>query len=189
MTTVFMPYLVPLLAAKSLFGAAAVSSGYAILGGGSLAAGGWGIAGGLAVSNLISLGVGGFAGSLSAFDCDLKNETIAGENLELNDSKISYSLNKSIAADITRVNSGPMGGDAEIAAMVVKHQIDLAIFLIDDLNPQPHEADIQMLLRQCRVHNVPIACNRYSADLMITSTLWDNDDDVPREPRYIKFKR
>ncbi|MBP6369524.1 MAG: methylglyoxal synthase, partial [Paludibacteraceae bacterium] len=57
--------------------------------------------------------------------------------------------NKSIAADITRVNSGPMGGDAEIAAMVVKHQIDLAIFLIDDLNPQPHEADIQMLLRQC----------------------------------------
>ena len=61
--------------------------------------------------------------------------------------------------------------------------------LIDDLNAQPHEADIQMLLRQCRVHNVPIACNRYSADLMITSTLWDNEDYVPCEPRYIKFKR
>lgn len=63
-----------------------------------------------------------------------------------------------------------MGGDAEIAAMVVRKEIDLAVFLIDDLNPQPHEADIQMLLRQCRVHNVPIACNRYSADLMITSS-------------------
>jgi methylglyoxal synthase len=44
-------------------------------------------------------------------------------------------------------------------------------------------------LRQCRVHNVPIACNRYSADLMITSNLWDNDDYKPMEPKYITFKR
>lgn len=96
---------------------------------------------------------------------------------------------RGIHADITCKNSGPMGGDAEIAAMVVKKQINLAVFLIDDLNPQPHEADIQMLLRQCRVHNVPIACNRYSADLMITSSLWDNDDYVPTEPKYVPFKR
>ena len=96
---------------------------------------------------------------------------------------------KGIEAEITCMNSGPLGGDAEIAAMVVRHEIDLAIFLIDDLNAQPHEADIQMLLRQCRVHNVPIACNRYSADLMITSTLWDNEDYVPTEPKYIYFKR
>lgn len=87
------------------------------------------------------------------------------------------------------MHSGPLGGDAEIAAMVVLHEIDLAVFLIDDLNPQPHEADIQMLLRQCRVHNVPIACNRYSADLMITSTLWDNEDYVPSEPKYVPFDR
>ena len=80
-------------------------------------------------------------------------------------------------------------GDAEIAAMVVRKEIDLAVFLIDDLNPQPHEADIQMLLRQCRVHNVPIACNRYSADLMITSTLWDDESYVPTEPKYVYFKR
>jgi len=96
---------------------------------------------------------------------------------------------KGIDADITCMNSGPMGGDAEIAALVVRKQINLAIFLIDDLNAQPHEADIQMLLRQCRVHNVPIACNRYSADLMITSTLWDSNDYVPAIPRYIKFQR
>jgi methylglyoxal synthase len=97
--------------------------------------------------------------------------------------------NKGVDVDITCMNSGPMGGDAEIAALVVRKQINLAVFLIDDLNPQPHEADIQMLLRQCRVHNVPIACNRYSADLMITSTLWDKEDYIPTEPRYIKFKR
>ncbi|MDR2809612.1 MAG: methylglyoxal synthase [Tannerellaceae bacterium] len=96
---------------------------------------------------------------------------------------------KGIHAEITCMHSGPLGGDAEIAAMVVRKQISLAIFLIDDLNPQPHEADIQMLLRQCRVHNVPIACNRYSADLMITSALWDDDSYTPTEPQYIHFSR
>lgn len=96
---------------------------------------------------------------------------------------------KGIEAEIVCMNSGPLGGDAEIAAMVVRHEINLAIFLIDDLNPQPHEADIQMLLRQCRIHNVPIACNRYSADLMITSTLWDNENYVPKVPQYVKFHR
>lgn len=96
---------------------------------------------------------------------------------------------KGIDIEMTRMHSGPLGGDAEIAAMVVRKEIDLAIFLIDDLNPQPHEADIQMLLRQCRVHNVPIACNRYSADLMITSTLWDDDSYVPMEPKYIQYQR
>jgi methylglyoxal synthase len=96
---------------------------------------------------------------------------------------------KGIEAEIICMNSGPLGGDAEIAAMVVRHEINLAIFLIDDLNPQPHEADIQMLLRQCRIHNVPIACNRYSADLMITSALWDDETYLPTVPKYIKFSR
>lgn len=94
-----------------------------------------------------------------------------------------------IEVSIDCKNSGPLGGDAEIAAMVVRHEVNLAVFLIDDLNPQPHEADIQMLLRQCRVHNIPIACNRYSADLMITSTLWDDPVYVPTEPKYVKFER
>ena len=96
---------------------------------------------------------------------------------------------KGIEAEVICMHSGPLGGDAEIAAMVVRKEINLAIFLIDDLNAQPHEADIQMLLRQCRVHNVPIACNRYSADLMLTSSLWDDNTYVPSEPRYIAFKR
>ncbi|MDR1682785.1 MAG: methylglyoxal synthase [Candidatus Symbiothrix sp.] len=96
---------------------------------------------------------------------------------------------KGAEAEVICMHSGPLGGDAEIAAMVVRHEINLAIFLIDDLNPQPHEADIQMLLRQCRVHNVPIACNRYSADLMITSTLWDDETYIPKIPQYIKFRR
>lgn len=94
-----------------------------------------------------------------------------------------------IPAEVVRMSSGPMGGDAEIAAMVVRHEIDLAIFLIDDLNAQPHEADIQMLLRQCRLHNVPIACNRISADLMISSTLWDDESYIPQAQKYVNFDR
>lgn len=96
---------------------------------------------------------------------------------------------RGVDADIRCMNSGPMGGDAEIAAMVVRNEIDLAVFLIDDLNPQPHEADIQMLLRQCRLHNVPIACNRVSADLMISSQLWDNEHYHPVEQTYVRFDR
>lgn len=94
-----------------------------------------------------------------------------------------------VKADIECLNSGPMGGDAEIAAKVVRNEIDLAVFLIDDLNPQPHEADIQMLLRQCRIHNVPIACNLISADLMISSTLWADPDYRPAKQSYIDFMR
>lgn len=96
---------------------------------------------------------------------------------------------RGIQADIECMNSGPLGGDAEIAAMVVRHEVDLAVFLIDDLSAQPHEADIQMLLRQCRLHNVPIACNRISADLMISSSLWNDDSYEPLEQRYVAFDR
>lgn len=94
-----------------------------------------------------------------------------------------------VKAEVICMSSGPMGGDAEIAAMVVRHEIDLAIFLIDDLNAQPHEADIQMLLRQCRLHNVPIACNRISADLMISSPLWDDESYTPQVQTYVAFHR
>lgn len=94
-----------------------------------------------------------------------------------------------IEANVQCMNSGPMGGDAEIAAMVVRKEVELAIFLIDDLSAQPHEADIQMLLRQCRLHNVPIACNRISADLMISSPLWDDESYKPAAQTYTPFAR
>jgi methylglyoxal synthase len=90
--------------------------------------------------------------------------------------------------DIIRIKSGPMGGDAQIAALVVEGKIDMCVFLIDDLTANPHEADIQMLLRQCRIHNIPVACNRHTADLMITSDLWGTDY-IPTMPNYVKFDR
>jgi len=95
---------------------------------------------------------------------------------------------KDFETDITKMKSGPMGGDAQIATLVVEGKIDLCVFLIDDLTANPHEADIQMLLRQCRLHNIPVACNRHSADLMITSDLWGTDY-IPSTPTYEKFER
>jgi len=97
-------------------------------------------------------------------------------------------LEKGINMEIIKMSSGPMGGDAQIAALVVENKIDLCVFLIDDLSANPHESDIQMLLRQCRLHNVPVACNRHSADLMITSDLWGTDYQ-PTKPTYVEFKR
>ena len=89
---------------------------------------------------------------------------------------------------VMKKKSGPMGGDTQIATMVVEGDIDLCIFLIDDLTANPHEADIQMLLRQCRLHNIPVACNRSSADFMITSDLWDTDYEAST-PTYKSFDR
>lgn len=88
--------------------------------------------------------------------------------------------------NITKVNSGPMGGDAQIAAMVVEKNVDLCIFMIDDLSANPHEADIQMLLRQCRIHNIPVACNRATADYILTSSLWSGDY-VADKPNYVEL--
>jgi methylglyoxal synthase len=90
--------------------------------------------------------------------------------------------------NITKMKSGPMGGDAQIAALVVEGNVHLCIFLIDDLSANPHEADIMMLLRQCRIHNIPVACNVHSADLMVTSDLWGTEY-VPSVPTYQKFER
>lgn len=89
---------------------------------------------------------------------------------------------------LKKMKSGPMGGDAQIAALVVEGKVHLCVFLIDDLTANPHEADIMMLLRQCRIHNIPVACNRHSADLMITSDLWFKDYN-PTAPKYQKFDR
>ena len=66
---------------------------------------------------------------------------------------------------------GPEGGDAQVAAMIARRQLDLVVFLWDPLVTQPHDSDVRSLIRLAVVHNIPIACNRRSADLIITSPL------------------
>lgn len=68
---------------------------------------------------------------------------------------------------VEKLLSGPMGGDAQIAAMVATGEIDLIIFFRDPLDKHPHEPDVQMLMRQCDVHNVPLATNPKAAFYLI----------------------
>ena len=69
---------------------------------------------------------------------------------------------------IQRVASGPIGGDAEIGAMVTRGEMDAIIFFRDPLDKHPHDVDISMLLRLCDVHNVPLATNQKSAHILVS---------------------
>lgn len=69
--------------------------------------------------------------------------------------------------DITKLLSGPLGGDAQIASMVATGKIDMVIFFRDPLDKHPHEPDVQMLVRLCDVHNVPLATNPKAAYLLL----------------------
>jgi methylglyoxal synthase len=72
---------------------------------------------------------------------------------------------------ITRLASGPLGGDQQIGALVVEGRIDAIIFFIDPLSPMPHDVDIKALLRLAVVYDVPIALSRKSADLFVKAGL------------------
>ncbi len=69
--------------------------------------------------------------------------------------------------DVELLLSGPKGGDAQIAALVAEGKIDLVVFFRDPLDKHPHEPDVQMLMRICDVHNVPLATNPAAAKLLL----------------------
>ena len=74
-----------------------------------------------------------------------------------------------VGLEIDELLSGPEGGDAQIAALVATGAVDVVFFFVDPLWPQPHDPDIRALLRVCNVHNVPVATNLGTADLIITA--------------------
>lgn len=69
---------------------------------------------------------------------------------------------------IIGLQSGPIGGDAQIASRLVEGEIDAVIFFRDPLDKHPHEPDVNMLLRLCDVHNIPLATNYYSAKILVS---------------------
>jgi methylglyoxal synthase len=99
-------------------------------------------------------------------------------------------LEQELGLKIIRLKSGPLGGDQQIGAKIVENKVDFLIFFWDPLEPQPHDPDVKALLRMAVVWNIPIACNRASADFMISSPLMDKPYDrlVPDYENYTSRK-
>jgi methylglyoxal synthase len=76
-----------------------------------------------------------------------------------------------LSLPVTKFASGPLGGDQQLGAMIVDEKIDMLIFFWDPLTSQPHDPDVKALLRIAALYEIPIACNRASADFLLTSDL------------------
>ncbi len=92
-----------------------------------------------------------------------------------------------VGTGIRKLQSGPLGGDQQLGALIAEGGIDFLVFFWDPLEPQPHDPDVKALLRIAVVWNIPVACNRASADFMISSPLMTSDYErqMPNYQSYV----
>jgi methylglyoxal synthase len=88
-------------------------------------------------------------------------------------------LARELDLPVTRFFSGPLGGDQQTGAAIAENTIDILIFFWDPLEPHPHDPDIKALLRLAVLYNIPTACNRSTADFIISSPLMRQEYEHP----------
>jgi len=122
------------------------------------------------------------------FEWTKYNKDVLAEHILYATGTTGSLLQEELGLKINILESGPLGGDQQIGAKIVQQEIDFVIFFWDPLEPQPHDPDVKALLRITVVWNVPVACNRASADFMISSPLMTGEY-ARLVPDYADYKR
>ena len=90
---------------------------------------------------------------------------------------------------VQRFRSGPLGGDQQVGAKIAEGELDVLVFFWDPLEPQPHDPDVKALLRIAVLYNVPTACNRATADFIVSSPLLAEQYDRIQDDHRAKVRR
>ena len=103
------------------------------------------------------------------------NKKILGKHFLWGTGTTAKMITETIGLPVRSLNSGPLGGDQQIGAMIVEGAMDFVVFFSDPLTAQPHDTDIKALMRIALVYDIPIAINRASADFIMTSPLMSEE--------------